>query len=176
MVAAVEVFRNNITDVALSGQAGPAVQAEDLVLLRRHDPDNPTDGLILAVVQLDPSAVGSMEDGQLKIRVGNRSGGGPTPSDTITLDATTTGPLNPRLAVLLGSRSQAELDGNGGPAFAGAIGALPAGLTLNTTFERYNQGNEITFSNDAPLWVFWGGIYGQDFSDAFDVTYAWQAA
>ena len=177
MVAAVTVATNNIADVALAAQSSPGVAGEYLCTLRRHDPDNPTDGLLIHLVQLDPTAAGSMESGRLETAISARTGSGPESTTQVALGEASSAASSPTLARLLASRSASELLGTGGPAdFAGDVGQLPPGLTLQTTFEVYTRGaREITFSNGNPIWVIWGALYGQDFADGITTRFEWQS-
>lgn len=175
MVAAVTVFTNDITDVFLSGQSSPSVQAENLCVLRRHDPDDPTDGLLLMLTLLDPSGVGTMDSGTFTAGLSDRSGGGPLSRAERDLDDRT-GRSNPTLAQLLGSRSISEMRQSGGPAFTGSIESLPSGLTLQTVFDNDGVDYEVRFQTANPVWKIWGYLYGQDFADSFNVDFQWQAA
>ena len=174
MVAAVDVIQTNIADVNLAG-VSPAVAAEHLVGLRRHDPDNPTQGLLLFLVQLDATAVTNIQAGELEADITVRGGGRPLSTSGIRLASggTTT---ETTVGRLLNSRSNSELAGAGNAsAFTGAVARLPSGLSLNT---RVNTAlaTAIRLNSISPTWEHWGGLFGQDFSDAFTVTVKWTPA
>ena len=173
MVAAVTVFTNNIVDVNLNGVA-PVVQAENLCVLRRHDPDDPTDGLTLYLALLDPAVATMIEGGLIQAAISNRTGTGPDSPSSFQLGADA-----PRhaatLARLLSSATVTQLISTGGAAdFAGDVGVLPAGLTLQSVIPVDTVPHEIAFSNANAIWKFWGASFGQDFSDQFDVEFVWR--
>lgn len=173
MVAKIDVVTNNITDVPLSGQ--PTVVAENLVGLRRHDPDDPTKGLMLFLVLLDPVSAVNIHAGELEADIVVRSGGRPKSTSGIVLAAggSTT---ETTVGRLLNSQSQSEFAGAGNAsAFTGTVETLPSGLSLNT---RVNTGlaTAIRLNSQAQTWEHWGGLYGQDFSDAIGVDLFWTSA
>lgn len=170
MVAAVDVVMNDIADVSMAGQAG--VSFVELVGLRRHDPDDASNGLILILAKLDPSAAVNIQAGEMEADITTRGGGRPLSTSGITLgggDPTT----ETSVGRLLNSANLNEFNRAGNAtSFPGTVGTLPSGLTL-ATMVNTALATAIRLTSGAATWEHWGGLFGQDFSDNFTMTVKW---
>ena len=172
MVASIDIFRNNITDVNMAG-VNPVVQAEDLVVIRRHDPDKAQEGLLLFLVQLDATQVANIGAGTLTASIVSREGGRSTPTSTIVLNPNNH-TTETSVGRLLNSQTQGEFarEGNANK-FAGAVNdPWPTGLSLDTMVNTAIVAS-IRLNSISPTWEHWGGLFGQDFSDIFPVSFQW---
>ena len=177
MAIEIRAGRTDITDVALNA-INPAVQARDLVVLRRHDTEAPNTDLLLALAFLVPgnNAIRTINTGSMRLAFSNRGiGGRPETVVTTNLSPQQGAANTPSVGALLASTSAAELNTTGRtPAIAqGIVGdALPASLTLATLISTYSRGHQIDIAA-AGSWVWWAGVYGQNMSDAFDQLWTW---
>lgn len=162
-------------DVTLNGTT--AVRAIEAWAFRRYDLDDQTDGLILALVKLNTVTAQALESGVLRAALVNRAGGGNNVTASYTL-STTAQANNSTLGRLLNSDTAAELNGGGSSTPIDAmdvIGTLPTGLTLTTPLLSRDPATdyEINLQANTDRWVYWGGLYGMNFSDAATMQLEW---
>ena len=180
MAIEIRAGRTDIADTNLNA-VDPAVRADDLVVLRRHDTEAPNTDLLLALALLTPvnGQAQSITTGTMRLTFANRGiGGRPETVDSNALSSRAEAARNISVGVLLGSTSDAELNSFGNVSAARTsdtiVGdALPSSLDLTTEISMYASGLHQINISAAGSWVWWAGVYGQPMDDAFDQIWTW---